>query len=154
MDALQLETVAPVSFGGGPLGYYFVTLQSSGGGPASTGSMTVNNGTFSSSLDVFFDIRYGSLSGPIVAASDTLLVDPGSPWSHTAPPGSVLIPGVNYDLNGTDTSADFFPGPGLHNGPHEVNAAAVPDATSTLTLLLMPLGLFAICAARGKAVRA
>jgi hypothetical protein len=83
MDALQLESATPISFGGGPLGFYFITLQSSDGtGPASTGSMTINFGpnTFTSSLDVFFDVHYGALNGPIVYANDFVLSNPGASW--------------------------------------------------------------------------
>lgn len=50
MNALQLETAAPTSLFGGPLGLYFITLQSVRGGSASAGNMTIDfgAGTFNS----------------------------------------------------------------------------------------------------------
>src|SRR5271155_4446714 len=98
MDALQLETAAPTALLGGPVGFYFITLQSSDGtGPASTGAMTINfaPNTFTSSLDVFFDVHYGALNGPIVYSTDLTLSNGGAPWGNIAPAGSQLINGVN-----------------------------------------------------------
>jgi hypothetical protein len=94
LSALQLETVTPVNFAGDGLDFYFITLQSarSAGGSASLGSMTITlssfddgtaanpEGSFSSSIDVFFDIRKGSLSGPIVFSSDLVLTNSGTLW--------------------------------------------------------------------------
>jgi hypothetical protein len=117
LAALQLETVDPISFGGGPFGDYFLTLQSVRGGTASGGTMNITfgpegepHGTFNSTLDVFFDIRFGSLSGPIVFSSDVLLTAADVPWGHTAPIDALLIAGVDYLLDGVDTYQDFFPG--------------------------------------------
>lgn len=52
------------------LGYYYATLDTSG---TNTGALTIDSfpagstpGTFHGYFDVTFDIRYGSLSGPIV----------------------------------------------------------------------------------------
>src|ERR1035441_7732071 len=80
MAALQLETLAPTSIGGGPVGNYFVTLQSVRGGPLSSGNLTINfgpegdpHGTWTSSLDVFFDLRFGALNGPIVMSGDDVI---------------------------------------------------------------------------------
>jgi hypothetical protein len=74
---LQANSVAGVLNGDAPV---FVTLQSDRGrnasdpapGPRSTGTLTVQfnpdcqSGTLSSSIDVYFDIRVGSVDGPIV----------------------------------------------------------------------------------------
>ena len=95
--ALQLETAAPVNFAGNGLDNYFMTLQSVHGGPATVGSMSITfgsttGGTFSSSLDVFFDIREGSLLGPIVFASDLVATNSGDLWGRVASPGAVTIP--------------------------------------------------------------
>ncbi len=117
MIDLQLMSTAPTNFGLG-VGFYFVTLQSARGGPASTGSMTIGfgaeappgtpHGTFDSFFDVFFDVRLGSLGGPI-ALSDTLrLTSNGVPWNHFPTPNAVQINGVNVFLDGTDRNADFF----------------------------------------------
>jgi len=118
MIDLQLMSTAPTNFGLG-VGFYFITLQSARGGPASTGSMTIGfgpeapagspHGTFDSFFDVFFDVRLGALGGPI-ALSDTLrLTSNGVPWNHFPTPNAVQINGVNVFLNGTDRNADFFP---------------------------------------------
>jgi hypothetical protein len=158
MDALQLESVAPMF---GPSTYGFITLD----GTPSTGTLNINNnGTFTSTLNVYFDVCVGSLTGPVAETGEVTLSAAGD-WSHNAPPESLLIPGVNYDLNGVDASADFWPSgaggpstPFSETGPfdgftetHEVGDT-VPDAASTLALLLMPLGLLALAAGREPAV--
>jgi hypothetical protein len=113
MDALELESATPTTLGGvGPLGFYFITLQSTDNtGPASTGSMTINFGpnTFTSSLDVFFDVHFGALNGPIVYASDLVLSSASTAWGNVAPGDALLINGVDNLLNGTTTANDFWP---------------------------------------------
>ncbi len=125
MVALQLVSALPVDFGLG-LGFYYITLQSIRGGPSSTGDMTINfanptpgppppdqpvGGTFASTINVAFDVRFGALDGPIVPnLSDTLaLSQQGAFWSHYPAPGTLLIDGVNSNLNGKDHTFDFFP---------------------------------------------
>jgi hypothetical protein len=151
MDALQLETAAPVSLGGGPLGNYFITLQSARGGPVSLGSMTISFGpnTFVSSLDVFFDVRYGSLNGPIVQSGDLLLSSTGTSWGNVAPAGALLINGVNHMLDGTDIEQDFWPAQIVEqhpNGATHVVAATTPEPTTMIAgaLLLLPFGASAL----------
>jgi hypothetical protein len=161
--ALQLESVAPVDFGLGT-GFYFVTLQSARGGPASTGQMaiTFNNGgtggTFATSFfDVFFDVRLGALNGPIALSSDTMLNSSNNPWTRIPPPGSVVIPGANQNLDGTDSNQDFWPftvpNPRTggstsvegHNGPHGViTATPEPGSLALLGGLLVSGAAFAI----------
>ena len=145
MDLLQLVSDTPISLGGGPLGFYYVDLQSTDGtGPASTGSITINwntntSGTFTSSLDVFFDVHYGALNGPIVAQSDATLSNSGAAWSDIAPPGAVLIDGVDNLLNGNDITNDFWPGQftEMEAGVvHTVEPATMPEPAS-LSLLAM-----------------
>jgi hypothetical protein len=162
MQALQLETVAPVSFGGGPLGEYFVTLQSVHGGPASTGSITVGwdgtglAGTFSSSIDVFFDIRFGALNGPIVFSSDLPLSQTGAAWNHLPPPGVVQIPGANIFLSGLlgDQTQDFWPGPLIEQHPsgaqHAVTPAQVPEPASVGMMAIALIGLLLIRQRRNR----
>src|SRR5262249_3909258 len=106
MNALQLETTVPVNFAGNGLDNYFITLQSTRGGPLSTGSIAITfatgtSGTFSSSVDVFFDIRKGALNGPIVFSSDLVLSSNAVPWGIIPPPGAIQIMGVNVFLSGT-----------------------------------------------------
>jgi hypothetical protein len=147
MNALQLETVAPVDPGTG-LDNYFVTLQSTRGGPASTGTITITwdgtglSGTFTSSLDVFFDIRKGSLGGAIVMSSDMVLSNAGATWSDIAPPGAELIRNANLWLSGTggDPTQDFWPSTITEAHPngttHMVNFS-VPEPAS---LVMFGLG--------------
>jgi len=110
VDALQLETVNGIPSLGNQ--HLFVTLTP---GVGSTGSMTINNGspgTFTSTLDLNLDIHLGSLTGTVEGSVPNLmLTNSGDSWSHTnTTPGAVLIPGVNYFLNGNSTSNDFWPG--------------------------------------------
>jgi hypothetical protein len=117
MVGLQLETTAPVNFGGAGLDNYFVTLQSTRGGSNSIGSISLTwnanglSGTFSSAIDVFFDIRKGSLAGPIITSMDAVLTSSGTTWSDIPPPGSLLIVGANRFLSGIsgDPTQDFWP---------------------------------------------
>ena len=102
-------------------------------------------GTFSSSIDVFYDIRFGSLSGAIIASGDQILTSSGTPWANTPPPGAVTINGVNQFLSGVngDRSQDFWPvGPFTETGPgglqHVVTTASVPEPSS---LILIATGL-------------
>jgi hypothetical protein len=75
------------------------------------GTATINFGpnTFSSSLDIFYDVRFGALNGPIVNSGDLVLTATGGVWQNVADGCSILIPGVNYLLDGTDPLEDFFP---------------------------------------------
>ena len=152
--ALHLQSAVPADFGFG-VGTHFITLQSERGGPASAGQMTINfgpegnpHGTFDSFFDVFFDIRFGDLSGPIVGSQLLRLTSAGTPWSHDAPPGAVLIDGVNHNLNGSDNLEDFWPvgsiteqhAAGLHVVAPATSVTSVPEAGTTLSLLLIALG--------------
>ncbi len=143
--ALQLRTVDPVDMGAG-LGFYYATL-----GAPSTGEMTIvfddmNGGTFgTSSFDVFFDIRFGALDGTIVTSGQINLDSSGNRWGRTPPPGAVIIPGINYLLNGQNTDEDFWTvGVVNHTGPHPV-ITAVPGPA---TIALLGLGLVGLVFAR------
>jgi PEP-CTERM motif len=147
--ALQLESAIPVNFAGNGLDFYFMTLQSVRGGPPSSGSENINSGpgTFSSSFDVFFDIRKGSLSGPIVFSSDQVLTSFGT-WGHDPAPDELLINGVNHFLNGADTSNDFQPiGPMAETFPTgsiivvRTTSVSVPEPASLALLGLAFAGI-------------
>ena len=158
MDVLQLETVAPVNFGAG-LGNYFITLQSAAGGPASTGTMTVTvasaaGGTFTSSLDVFFNIEFGSLTGPVVMSGDLTLTNSGDTWTRIPIPGAETIPGVNINLNGANNAADFWPGvPLIEQHPtgaqHVVTDALTPEPPQ-LAVFAIPACLLLLRRRRSK----
>ena len=150
VDAFQLRSVGQVSLLGGPLGVYYVTLQSGRGGPLSTGTMTINfgpegdpHGTFSSSFDLFVDVRLGSLDGPILDSRLITIPDSGSvPWRHD-PTGPVQIPGINIDLNGSSFDNDFWIEGIVRketpNGFIAAHNATVPDVGGTLLLLSLAL---------------
>ncbi len=109
--ALQLRSTTPIDLGGG-LDFHFITLDDIS---SSLGEMIITleslfDGIFDSFIDVDFDIRIGSLTGPIVFSDVLRLSSTGTPWDRTAPPGSILIPGVNDLLNGVDNATDFHPG--------------------------------------------
>lgn len=127
LTTLQLETTAPVNFGGNGIDNYFITLQSARGGPDSIGSMTITlsalddgtaafpEGTYSSFFDIFLDIRKSSLSGPIVFSSDLVYTNSGATWDANNPSGAVIVTGLVGDQNAdvhTNKAAgqmDFFP---------------------------------------------
>lgn len=154
MVALQLMSVNQFNLGGGN-DFHFITLQSIRGGPASTGTMTINfgpegipHGTFDSVLNVFFDIRVGSLDGPIVFSSTLVLTATGVPWSHFPPSDALLLRGVNFLLNGENQLNDFFPsGPFDEEKPdegrHRVDVGQVPEPA---TISLLAVGIAGVAA--------
>ena len=139
--ALQLKSLNPFDPDGGgsaPLGTYYLTLS----GAASVGVVAIgfdlppsSGGTFDNGFLVPWKMTLGAPNGPVVAQGiEGLQLDGIGYWGRekVSPTGGVpLIPGVNYLLNGTDTSEDFHlafdpnaaPGePGGHggipSGPH------------------------------------
>lgn len=140
MDALSLMTTAPTTFGGlVPLGTYYVFLDPS---TPSLGSMTINPTTFDSTLTVNFDIGTApnDPASVIFSGTDTLN-SIGTPWSHVAPDSALLIPNVDYELNGTDTTNDFWPStpvfetsPGPGSPIHIVEATTTPEPGSIALL--------------------
>ena len=169
MVALQLRSAVPVNLGLGT-GFYFETLQSARGGPASLGTMTITfgpegvpHGTFNSLINVAYDIRLGSPTGPIAQSGIAPLTSPPDvAWSHFPPPLAVEIPGVNTFLNGTDHLADFWPVPFGEAGLvppttglvppttiiHQVSPATVPEPAS---LVMFGIGRWASGPAAGEA---
>jgi hypothetical protein len=149
VDALQMETQKEVNFMGRGLDNYFVTLHPSSptGVPSSTGKMNItfastDGGTFTSTPNMDVDIRKHSVNGPIVLPSVLLpLTNSGADWRRIPPPGAELIRGINYLLDGTDNSKDFWV-KGLINethpgaGAHTVRTAAVTPEPSTWIMCL------------------
>ncbi len=137
MDALDLVTAAPTTFNGSaPLGIYYITLDPNA---ASLGTMVITflpgdaGGTFSSTLDVNFDIHAGSLTGTVVGMQSLTLSSTDTPWVHTPPPpGAVVINGVNNMLDGSDTNQDFWPGLVTESHPGGMGVHVAADATTPL----------------------
>lgn len=156
IQALQLESTAPVA--GHVL---FVSLT----GTQTPGSMTIDittpatpttpgSGTLTSSMPVSFKITLDSFSGAdagLCGASNdctATLSSSGAPWTSEAPAGAQLIAGIDYLLDGTDTSGDFFPDlnevasfNSVSNGAHDVQPALAPEPA---TPLLLAPALFAL----------
>jgi len=122
---LSLESVAPVNIGGSFFDV-FVTLD-----PAhladDTGTMTIagslSGGTFTSTLNVFFDAHFqqvGNPSNSMDVKSSITLTNSGALWLPSPLPGDVLVLGndTNTEQVGNDhagslqtNEVDFFPGP-------------------------------------------
>jgi hypothetical protein len=168
--ALQLVSVQPIDLGAG-LDHYYITLQSVRGGPASTGSMTIQmqilddnlpgtpQGTFDSFFDVFFDIRIGSLNGPIVNSQVLTLTSQGTPWDANPSPLDLLVNGLagdaaaNWHTNKGTGQLDFFPGPISESHPsgavHNATLASIPEP-GTFGLMLAGLAALGACFARRR----
>ena len=159
MLALHLQSEVPANFGLG-VGTYFVTLQSERGGPASTGDMTINfvsqsGGSFGSNIDVFFDVRLGSLSGPIAFSGDKVISSGSVLWTRVPPPGALTINGVNVNLNGSNMDLDFWPTtpfsesnqtppPVIHIVHNTLGPQVVPDPGSLSLLIGAGLAAFGL----------
>lgn len=171
MVALQLETVNQVNYLGNGMNNYFITLDPS---MASTGTMTITwnanglSGTYSTNLNLDFDIHVGSLTGTVVNTGGTIinLTSSGTLWSNTPPSGATVLPDVNQYLSGTsgDPSQDFWD----NTSPFKEMAAgnqigsddaglplAVPEPSSIAMLSLGCLGVAAVARRRwGAATKA
>jgi hypothetical protein len=150
MDAMQLASQNPISFMNGPLGTYFITLESLHGGPVSTGSMTISfdsqvneplttpHGTFSSSWNIYFDVRYGTLNGPIVYSNNLPLGSTNAFWTHYPTHDALLIEDVNRFLRGDHTIyQDFFAEVAeTHPFATHIVTFTIPEPTSGLLAVL------------------
>ena len=148
MNALQVQSVAPVI---GTDEYDYLNLDSS---TPSTGTMTINaSGTYTSTLNVYYDVWTGAIGNGTPVTGELTLNASGN-WSHNAPLNALLIPGVNYLLDGVDTSADFWPaGPVIYSDSSgdqlELEPTSVPEP-STLALLGLGMLCLAIKTRRGR----
>jgi hypothetical protein len=87
MAALSLVSTEIVNMGAG-LDYYYVTLSES---IASLGTMGImfsdeDGGSFSSSIDVNFDLRIGAIDGAIVLSDELTLTLDSASWGRVPPP--------------------------------------------------------------------
>ena len=161
VTALSLESTVPVM--GATI---YVTLD-----PTKladdTGTITISgvSNTFSSTLDVFFDVCLAPGAGGVGCAGGAMplttgsiaLTNTDSPWSPTPSPGDVIVSGPVGDLaanvhTGLSTDqVDFFPGLIMKTGStggHNVMPATVPETSTWVTLLVGFGGLGALAAIR------
>ena len=102
------------------------------------------HGTFDSSID--FDFEVSGTSSGFLGTLPTEITQSGATWGHTPNAGKPVIAGVNFELNTSDVSNDFWPkepveeehpGPGVHIASGGTPIAAPPANIPTLP----PLGL-------------
>ncbi len=138
MTNAQLVSLALVDLGLGS-DFYYLTLQSARGGPASTGTMqitldgTLTGGTFTSSIDLYYDIRKGALDGPIALSDSFTLLGGSQAWTST--PNGLLVDGTYPDLT---VNHHTNLGPGMHD---LFLAQGVPEPS---TMLLLGGGLVSL----------
>jgi hypothetical protein len=175
LSMLQLQSAVPTDFGLG-VGFYYITLQSARGGTSSTGSMTITQsspddntpanpeGSFTSLLDVFFDVRFGSLNGPIALSTDLILTNGGTLWDANPAPNDFLVTGPRGDFTANDHTGkirdsdiydmDFFPVGVLTESSgsdtHAVTTTTFAPEPGTLLLTIIG-GLLVLVGRRGRA---
>jgi len=130
-----------------------------------TGTMTIDGslagGTFTSSLDVFFDVCLAAGSGGVGCANGSTigtgtidLTNAGATWSPTPPPGGCLVTGPVGDQaadchTGLDSNQDDFFLVGTNaecsaaNGCHVVSNAT-PEPNSLILFATALVGLAAL----------
>jgi hypothetical protein len=147
MVAWQLRSVIPVNMGYGP-GYYYLTLSNNAAAQVSASSVifsNANNGSFTDTLDVNFQLGYGSLTN-VVAYDWCRMENSFDTWDRDAGTNAALrIAGINYLLNGIDTTEDFWPDPVSHyaSGSGYVHSVinVVPEPSH---FVLVGLGLLSL----------
>jgi hypothetical protein len=140
VDAMQLQSVLPMFASPSGSQYGYLTLDNS---EASIGTMTINSsGTFSSSLDVFFDVYAGSLSGTLEAAGSLSLSGSGN-WSPA--PNGWYVATSYFDVTPTITFAPDTWTTADQNGVLTLQST-VPEPSTCLAgaMLLIPLGAGAV----------
>ncbi len=165
LTALSLESAGPIPGLGAPI---YVTLDPNNLAN-DTGTLTISGnatgGTFSSTLDVYFDICTAPGSGGVGCAAgatpigdgNVVLTSPDTAWSPTSPSSAVIVTGPLGDQDANEHTGlgagqvDFFPDLTTHSGPgavHIVMTADVPETTTWLMLLAGFGGVGALAAKR------
>ncbi|MCW3054833.1 MAG: hypothetical protein JWN14_4003 [Chthonomonadales bacterium] len=159
MNALSMVTAVPTTFGGAlPLNTYYVFLDPT---TPSVGSMAITygsatSGTFVSSLNVNFDIGTAPNDPSSSVFSSSVVLNSSGPvaWSDISPPGAVLIPGVNLNLNGSTINNDFWPVPFSEDSSgaaHHIVTTALATPEPGSVALLTASGVFGISLLRRRA---
>jgi hypothetical protein len=94
-------------------------------------------------------------NAPFLYFHTTRDATPPTPWSHLAPDRAVLIPGVNFELNGNNNQSDFCPGTGLPEFCEKSPDFPAQDCVTTavpqpVALVLLGLGLVVFALGRGR----
>lgn len=155
--ALQLKSVNQINLGAG-LGYHYATLQSAStsSGTADINFISQNAGVFDSNFTVYFDIRFGSLTGTILASASKTFTATNVPWAREPIDDlAIKIPTVNYLLNGSTPDRDFWPPTAQHDAgdgsQHNVSTGisiVIPTVSEwgliIMAVLLLTVGAVAI----------
>lgn len=150
--AMQMVSVIPIDAGLG-LDFHYFTLQAvpslgtmtftgltGAHGPGVHGTVTYN------ALTVNWQLEKGALGGPVAMMGTTVLSTGAVPWSHFPAPGAVLIPGVNFLLDGSTSGSDFFPiGTFTFTATDGTNiltrSAGVPEPSIVVLIALSAVGV-------------
>lgn len=143
--ALSLVSVDPIELSPGQFFDVFATLSP---GTASTGTMTINEDTFtfSSTLDVFFDLNAAPVGGglltPFQLGNMLTLEVSNAPWSPNPTPIQLIVGGdypdshANLHTGLPPGFTDFFPGLSQHDASgaakHLVRPAVIPEPSTIL----------------------
>jgi hypothetical protein len=166
LEALSLESTAPVDIGG----YLYNMFIGLNPADQSLGQITIMGttygGTFTSTLNVYFEASFAPINGgpPVNPfTNEVTLTNTGANWSSTPTSADLLVVGQLGDqhanchtgtgpygcLNpsGYDNGyVDFFPGEFSEctgtNGCHEVVPATIPEPSTLLLLGPAVVGIF------------
>jgi hypothetical protein len=156
MLAMQMVSSTPIDVGAG-LDLHYLTLQPTPSrgvlevteDPTSHGPPPPFHGVANHDpLNWRFDVRKGSLTGPVVLSDSKVLTSAATLWSHFSPPGALLIDGLNFRLNGVDEQSDIFLEPfALSNadGTTILMSTALPEPASFTLVGAGLIGLAARC---------
>ena len=140
--ALQLVSVEPINVGAG-LDYHYATLQV---GQTSGGIMDItfdddDGGTIDSFFNVFFDLRIGSLTGPIIFSGSKTFISTDIEWER-GPLDDLLVPEIDnvnrFHAGPDDRSLDLWVPGAFHDaGDGTTHTVVTPEP---VTILMLGLG--------------